>query len=76
MADRTQVSKASSALGELHRDLLHGRNTMWHFAATGNAFLAAGREVQVAAMEDYNQKLRDNGSPQLQIKAGDLVRLF
>lgn len=76
MADQRRVRQASSALGELHREMLHGRSTIWDFAAAGNAFRAAEREVQVAALEAYNRELRDSDSPELQISAADFANLF
>lgn len=76
MADQDKVDQASRALGELHREIIHGDKNMWDFVVSGNAFLASEREVQVAALEKYNRGMVAKGSPELQVSPADFIHLF
>lgn len=76
MVDQGRVNQASEALREMHRDMIYGDKKMWHFVSTGNEFLLAEREVQVAALDKYNRELRNDGSPELQLSPADFAKFL
>ena len=76
MLDQGQLNQADEGLRKLHREMMYGDKKMWHFVSTGNDFLIAGREVQVAALDKYNRELRNDGSPDLQISPADFANFL
>lgn len=73
MPDQERLDQAVEGLREMHRGVIHEDKRMWHFVCTGNEFLLAEREVQVAALDKYNRELRSQGSPELQISPADFA---
>lgn len=76
MFDQGRVNQASEGLREMHREIIHGDKKLWHFVSTGNDFLLADREVQVAALEKYNRELRNDGTPELQLSPADFAKFL
>ncbi|CAN5233603.1 hypothetical protein BH24ACT16_BH24ACT16_08620 [soil metagenome] len=76
MFDQGRVNQASEGLREMHQEIIHGDKKLWHFVSTGNDFLLADREVQVAALEKYNRELRNDGSPELQLSPADFAKFL
>ncbi len=76
MFDQGRVNQASEGLREMHQEIIYGDKKLWHFVSTGNDFLLADREVQVAALEKYNRELRSDGSPELQISPADFAKFL
>lgn len=76
MFDQGRVNQASEGLREMHREIIQGDKQLWHFVSTGNDFLLADREVQVAALEKYNRELRNDGTSELQLSPADFARFL
>lgn len=76
MLDQGRINQASESLLEMHRGMVYEDKKLWHFVSTGNDFLLADREVQVAALEKYNRELRNGGSPEMQLSPVDFAKFL